>query len=164
MRSTSVPGRDRDVEVLVDELLHARAQLLDRAGREHLRDEPAQPVVVGRIEVEHVVASAVAPFREHRVDVGVGRGDGERRHVPVLDAEARVAQHAVHVVVAEEGVGPDGAEVHRVLLAHEPVLRVRVVEEAGLERVEHDRQVAGIGRFARRHERTVRQEGGRVAT
>ena len=124
-----------------------------RAGREHLRDEPAQPVMVGRVEVEHVVAAAVAAAPRASPRCRDRRRDRERRHVPLLDAEARVAQHAVHVVVAEEGEGADRAEVHRVLLAHQPVLRVRVFEEAGLERVEHHRQVAGIGRFARRHER-----------
>ena len=111
-------------------------------------------------------AAALAPFREHRLDVGVDAVDRERRHVPLLDAEARVAQHPVHVVVAEQGVGADRAQVHRVLLAHEPVLRVGVVEEAGLERVEHHRQVAGIGRFARRHgtDRTPVDRRGRDVT
>ena len=110
-------------------------------------------MVVGRVEVEHRVRAALAPLVDHRLDVGVGR-DRERRHVPLLDAEARVAQHAVHVVVAEQRPRPDRAEVHRVLLAHQRVLRVRVVEEAGLERVEHRRQVAGVrGVFARRHVR-----------
>ena len=75
MRSISpVPRAIDGVEVLVDELLHARAQLLDRARREHLRHEPAQPVVVGRVEVEHRVRAALAPLLEHRLDVGVDRG------------------------------------------------------------------------------------------
>ena len=66
----------------------------------------------------------------------------ERLRVALLDAQARVAQHAVHVVVAEQHQHPDRAHVHRVLLADERVLRVRVVEEAGLEGIEHRRQVA----------------------
>ena len=141
------------VEVLVDELLHARAQLLDRARREHLRHQSPQTVMVGRVEVQHRVRAALAPFVDHRLDVGVGR-ERQRLHVPLLDAQARVAQHVVHVGVAEQRPRPDRAEVHGIRLAHELVLRVRIVEEAGLERVEHHRQIAGVlGRFARSHGR-----------
>ena len=62
------------VEVLVDELLHARVQLLDRARREHLRHEPAQAVVVGRVEVEHRVRLAARPsLLEHRLEILVDR-------------------------------------------------------------------------------------------
>ncbi len=56
-------GGERDVEVLVDELLHARPELLDGARREHLGDQPAQPVMVGRVEVQHVVRAALAAAR-----------------------------------------------------------------------------------------------------
>ncbi len=150
------------VEMLVDELLHPGPQCFDHAGREHLRHQSAQAVVVGRIEVEHVVRAAFAALGQHLCDVGIDR-DRDRRHVPLLDAEARVAQHAVDVVVAEERERPDRAVVHRVLLPHQAVLRVGVVEESGLERVEHHRQVAGIGRFARRHprDRTPGRDGAR---
>jgi hypothetical protein len=96
---------------------------------------------------------ALAPFVEHRLDVSVGL-ERQRLHVPLLDAQARVAQHVVDVGITEQRPRADRAEVHGIRLAHELVLRVRIVEEAGLERVEHQRQIAGVlGRFARSHGR-----------
>ena len=62
----------RVVEVAVDERLDARPQLLDRAGREDLRHEPAQPVVVGRVEVQHRAVAAVAALVEQRLNFRVG--------------------------------------------------------------------------------------------
>ena len=58
--------------------------------------------MVGRVEVEHGVRAALAPLLEHRLDVGVERRSASGVALPLLDAEARVAEHAVHVVVAEQ--------------------------------------------------------------
>ena len=53
IRSISpVAARDDLVERLVDQPLDLGPQRLDHLRRERLRHEPAQPVVVGRVEVE----------------------------------------------------------------------------------------------------------------
>jgi len=85
-------GRERGVEVLVDQLLHTRAQLLDHARREDLRQPAVAAVVVGRVEVEHVVVAALAALFSNAAMSGSG-SDRERHHVVLFDAEARVAQH-----------------------------------------------------------------------
>ena len=144
------PARVDRIEVLVDELLHPGLELLDGPRREHLRHEPAEAVVVGRVEVEHRVRATLAAFVEHRLDVGVHR-DGQRLRVALLDAQARVPEHPVHVLVSKQRPHAERAQVHGILLAHQRILLVRVVEEPRFERVEHRREVAGIGRFARGH-------------
>ena len=100
-------------------------------------------MVARRVHVQHRVGAALGPLFDHRPDVGVDL-ERQRRRVALLDAEVRVAEHAVHVFVAEQRPGPDRAQVHRVLLADDLVLGVGVVEEARLERIEHGREVAGV--------------------
>ena len=66
------------VEVLVDELLHARREPFDHARREHLRHEPPQPVVVGRVEVEHRVVAALLAGRRRALAGRAGTTGGGR--------------------------------------------------------------------------------------
>jgi hypothetical protein len=158
MRSISPGSPSFDCgEALVDELLDAGMELLDHARSEDLRHQSPQPVMIGRIEVQHRVRFTRVPLFEHRLELGVV-GAEPLVEVALLDAQARVAQDAVDVFVAEERPNAERTQVHGVLVADQCVLRVRIIEEAGLERVEHRREVAGVGRLAGCHERHATPE------
>ena len=134
-----VAARDDGVERGVDELLHARRELLDRARREHLLHDPADARVIGRIDVEHAAGAPLGPLTEHLLpQLGAWVRALDR---VVLDAELGVTEEPEAVVVAEQHPGPERALLHRVLLEQEPVLGVRVLGEAGLERVEAGQRV-----------------------
>jgi hypothetical protein len=79
------PGRLDPVEHLVDELLDAGAQPFDGPRGERLGHQPAQAVVVGRVETEHrtLLAHQVAVAD----DVGHLLGAGAVADVAVVDAE-----------------------------------------------------------------------------
>ena len=97
--------------------------------------------MVGRVDVEHglaVTRLAVGKQLGEELDafptsVGVHRQLGLD-----VDARARVAQELEAVGVAEQHPHLERAVVHRVVLADLPILRVRILEEPGLERIQHD--------------------------
>ena len=101
----AVAARHDGVERVVDQLLHAGRQLLDRPGREHLLHQPAEAGVVGRVEVEDAAGAPLRPARR-----GPARGARPAGSRPstlrVLHAELRVAQEPDAVVVA--GTAPTG--------------------------------------------------------
>ena len=86
--SSSPPsGATGGVEHLVDHRLHPRRQLLDHPRRERLLHQPAEPGVVGRVEVEDAPgAPSVRPAQDLAAHLlaGVDADDG-----PVLDAQRR---------------------------------------------------------------------------
>ena len=121
------------VEHPVHERLHVGEQLLDAPRRERLADEPPDPGVVGRVDVEDRPRAAVAPLDprggEHLLTPVVGA-------VLLVDRQARVAQQPGAVVVAGEGPRAERALVDGAQLAEAAVLVVGVVEEPRLEGVE----------------------------
>ena len=87
--------RDDAIERLVDDLLDARAHVLDPARGEGLHHQPAQAGVVRRILLQHPVAHAA----EHRLvhDLGAVAPD---RALDIVLAEPLVAHHQAGLGVA----------------------------------------------------------------
>ena len=110
---------------------------LDRAGREGLAHQPAQPRVVGRVAEQHRA-------RQRRLLGGVAVH--RREHLlELLAPEPLVAQDGHAVLVAREHPEAHRRLVHGILLAQPPVERVRIGVELGQERIEQD--------FGGRHQR-----------
>ena len=127
-----------DVEDVVDQLLDAGPQPLDRRRRERLGDQAAQPRVIGRVEVQDRLRRATLfDAALERLAPAQPRGIGGRCHVGLdVAGELRPAQGAGHVLVpCEDGESHD-RHMHRILGAEPVVERVRVGAEGGVERVE----------------------------
>ena len=127
------------VERRIHELLDERAQVGDDARCERFLHEAAQARVVGRIGLEHRTRGDATRAAEHLLDAF------REQRVVVLDADRRVAQHAVDVVVAQEQPRPERGLLHRLGLSQRGVDRVGVGEERRTEqfvRGDHRRTVA----------------------
>ena len=144
------------VEQLVDEVLDAGHERVDAAGCERLRDQAPDPGVVGRVEVEDGPAPAPGPLHLDRLEqVGPAIGAG----VGVHHREGRVAQHPADVVVPGQRPRPERALVDGRLLPQPGVLGIRVVEEAGLERVEVEPAAGSCVGVGGAHSGQCREEG-----
>ena len=122
------------VERVVDHRLHSGRQLLDHPRREHLLHQLAQTGVVGGIEVEDLVGAPLRPVTQDllpQLGPRVGADDAA-----VLDAQARVAQDPDGVVVAEQRPEAERRLLDGVGRRELGELRVRILGEARLERVE----------------------------
>jgi hypothetical protein len=84
------------VQQLVGDRLNARAHTIDQAGRERLLDQRTQPLVVGRVRVEHVPGEGLHHFRYRRYLDELFRGHGV---APILH-ETLVFQHGGDIFVA----------------------------------------------------------------
>ena len=115
-----VAARDDGVERVVDELLHARRELLDGSRGEDLLDDPADAGVVGRIEVEDAAGAPLGAVAEHLLPELGARVDA--LDARVLHAELRITQEPDAVVVAEEHPRAEQALLDGVLLDEQPVL------------------------------------------
>ena len=81
-----------------------------RSRGERLRDEPADPRVVGRVEVQDRSRAAVAPLDPGLLEQGL---PAVVRAVLLLDRQGRVAQEPRAVVVPGQRPGAERALVHR---------------------------------------------------
>jgi hypothetical protein len=91
-------GRDR-IEQLVDDGLHARAELLDPAGREGRRHQSPQATVIGRIDAEHVP-------RERRTGQALGHDTLARCKCGVhVLRQARLVERNPRLLVSDDQVG-----------------------------------------------------------
>ena len=136
---STVPVVSNSSSAVVDELLDERAQVGDDPRCERLLHEPAQPGVVGRVGAEHRLRRRPAGPAQHLLDAIVEEIVVER------DADRRIPQHAVDVVVAQQQPGAERRLLDRVLRAEPGVDRIRVDEELGTEqfvRSDHARTVA----------------------
>ena len=113
-----------------DDRLDPRAQSIDDRRRERVAQEPAQPRVDRRIDVE-----GAAPEPRDRLEKRglVGRQHLEQGVEPAGAREARgIPEHRCDVVVpSEDPDAPGLAPVERMLVAEDAVGRVRVVDEPG---------------------------------
>ena len=116
-------------EEAVHDLLDVPAELLDRARREGLAHQPAQPGVIGRVTEEHRAGQPIGLLP------AVHRGE---HLLELLAPEPRVAQDGHAVLVAREDPETHRRLVDGLLLAQPPVERVRIGVEFRQERVEQD--------------------------
>ena len=116
------------VEPSLDDRADARLQAVDDAAREGLADERAQARVGGRVAKDHRTRHALGI-----VAVDPGEGGAEP-----FAAEARVAHHRHHLVIARHDPVALGAAVDRVFGAQAAIERVGVGPELAARRVEHD--------------------------
>ena len=124
---STVPVVSNASSAVVDELLDERAQVGDDPRRERLLHEPPQPGVVGRVGVEHRLGRWPPGPAQHLLDAIVEEIVVER------DADRRIPQHPVDVVVAQEQPGAERRLLDRVLGADRRVDRIGIDEEIGTE-------------------------------
>ena len=119
------------VERLVDNLLNARAHVLDPARGERLHHQPAQPRVIGRILLQH----GKREVAEHRLLHDVG-AIAPFRALGIVLAEALVAQHQADFGVATGDEHAKRRQMHRIQRAHPLIMRIGIANELGVQRVE----------------------------
>ena len=126
--------RDDAVERLVDDLLDARAHVLDPARGEGLHHQPAQAGMIRRILLQHPVAHAA----EHRLvhDLGAVAAD---RALDIVLAEPLVAHHEAGLGVAAGDEHAERREMHRIGGAQPLVMRIGIADELGRQRIEKRR-------------------------
>ncbi len=133
------PRRVERVERGVDELFDERAQVGDDPRCEGFLHEPAQPGVIRGVGAEHRLGRWPPGPAQHLLDAIVEEIVVER------DADRRIPQHPVDVVVAQEQPGAERRLLDRVLGADRRVDRIGIDEEIGTEqfvRSDHARTVA----------------------
>ena len=138
------------VEDLRHELLHARVHRRHHARRERLVHQPAQPLVLGRIQEQHGRRDVPDPL-------GIGKRRQEdlvHRRFPTVARHVRVAQQPLHVAMPRQHVRAGERLVDRRGLPEPPVVRVRVLMDVGPERVEQHLGHVGL-RGERRRERAL---------
>ena len=126
--------RDDAVERFVDDLLDARAHVLDPAGGEGLHHQPAQAGVIRRILLQHPVAHAAEYRLVH--DLGAVAAD---RALDIVLAEPLVAHHEADLGVAAADIDAERRQVHRIGGPHPLVMRIGIANEIGGQRVEQRR-------------------------
>jgi hypothetical protein len=122
------------VERLVDDLLDARAHVLDPARRERLHHQAAQAGVVGRVLLQHGVAEAA----EHRLLHDVG-AIAALRAFGIILAEALVAHHQAGLGVTARDIHAKRRQMHRIGGAQPRVMRIGIANEFRRQRIEQRR-------------------------
>ena len=144
MRSIS-PAPAHVVEQAVDDRLDPRPHRLDGPRRERLEHEPAQPRVVGRLEVEH---ARVVELVERRVPGGRLRPAHlrVRRLVEVGPPETAVAEQPVDVgVPRDEPLRGGRVPQDRMVVAQALVDRVRIRDERRIRGIEAELEGRHVG-------------------
>ena len=121
------PRRVERVERGVDELFDERAQVGDDPWCEGFLHEPPQPGVVRGVGAEHRLRRWPPGPAQNLLDAIVEEIVVER------DADRRIPQHPVDVVVAQEQPGAERRLLDRVLGVERRVDRIGVDEEIGTE-------------------------------
>ena len=119
-----LPLGNDPVERLVDDLLDARAHVLDPARGERLHHQPAQAGVVGRILLQHHVAQAAEDRLFH--DLGAIAPDGA---LDMILAEALVAHHETGLGMPAGDEHAERREMHRIGGAQPLVMRIGIADE-----------------------------------
>ncbi len=145
------------VECLVDDLLDARAHVLDPARGERLHHQAAQAGVIRRILHQHPVPHAAI----HRFFQDL-RAAAPRHPFDVVLAEALVAQHQADIGMPACEIHPERRQVHRIGGAQPFIGGIGIADKIRRERVEklfclrslkmlvHGRLAAGIIALMRR--------------
>jgi len=118
--------------VWVDDVLDARAHVLDPARGEGLDDEAAQAGVIGRVLLQHPMAHAADYGLLH--DLG-GRSGGCCARPKSLPKRL-FAQHEARLGVTAGNEGAMRVDVHRVHGAQPRVIRIGVADEFGRQWIE----------------------------
>src|SRR4029077_20596588 len=118
----------------VDDLLNARAHILDAAGRKGAHHEPTQAGVVGRILLQHPVAhAAVDRLLENLRAVAPAHPAGK------ILAETLIAQDGGDVGMPAGNIEAERREVHGGGFTQPLVVRIRIGNELRRQRIEERR-------------------------
>ena len=134
-----LPLRHDAVERLIDDLLDARAHVLDPARGKRLHHQPAQAGMVRRILLQHPVAHAA----EHRL-VHDLRAVAADRALDVILAEPLVAHHEAGLGMAAGDIHAERRQMHRIGGAHPLVMRIGIADEIGGQRIEQRRATGSL--------------------
>ena len=135
-----LPGLAHVVDQAVDDRLDPGPHRLHGPWRERLEDQPPEPRVIGRLEVQH---AHVVELVERRMP---GRRLGPahlrvRRLVEIRPAQPAVAQQPVDVgVPRDQPLVGGGVPQDRMLVLQPPVDRVRIRDEPGVGGIEPELQ------------------------
>ncbi len=123
--------RNDAVERLVDDVLNARAHVLDPARGERLDDETAQAGMIRRVLLQHPVAHAAHHRFVH--DLGTVAAD---RALDIVLAEPLVAQHEARLGVPARDESAVRIDMHRIEAPHPLVIRIGIADEFGGQWIE----------------------------
>ncbi len=114
------------IDDLIDDLLNARAHVLDAPRSKRADNETAQPAMVGWIELQHPVAhAAIDRFLKNLWPGSPGYSADE------VFAEAFVAQDLGNVGMAACDIESERREVHRVGRAQSMIKGIRIGNKLG---------------------------------